>query len=58
MIAMLLLVAIATIGAIGIAIETGTQSAQARFFSGNDNTQGNDNSGGNVNTGGNEHGNN
>jgi len=55
-IAMILLIAIATIGAIGIG--TGTQLAQARGFTGNDNTQGNDNSGGNVNTGGNEHGNN
>jgi len=54
-IAMILLIAIATIGAIGIG--TGTQLAQARGFTGNDNTQGNDNSGGNQDTGGNSGGN-
>jgi hypothetical protein len=56
-IAMILLIAIATIGAIGIAVEAGTQSAQAMGrVGGNDNNQGNDNSGVNDNTGGNSQG--
>jgi len=45
-IAMILLIAITTVGAIGITVGTATQSAQARFGF----------RGGNVNTGGNSQG--